>query len=164
MNSHHDDASGKNPAFKKRTPIGTKRVSSFLFLALAVAVLYYVNMVLPESTLVTGRRRAGLGAPKAPPATTLTQAQVDNIVSRGPPTNIGTPEDPPRQPNTAICNESVLEGVMSVARQQSDRAIRMYEEERKRREAQDILLEKATRRAEEAEKELAELKQSAAKA
>jgi hypothetical protein len=151
-----DDSTGK--VYKKRTPVGTKRVSSFLFIALAVAVLYYVNFILPESTLVSGRRRAGLGASKPPPATTLTQAQVDAIVSKGPPTNVGHPEDPPREPNTAICNESVLEGVMSVARQQSQRAINMYEQERKRREEQDILLDKATRRAEDAERELNELK------
>ena len=151
-----DDSTGK--VYKKRTPVGTKRLSSFFLLALAVAVLYYVNFILPESTLMSGRRRSGLGSSKPPPATTLTQAQVDAVVSRGPPTNIGNPEDPPREPNTAICNESVLEGVMSVARQQSQRAINMYEQERKRREEQDIMLEKATRRAEELEKELNELK------
>jgi hypothetical protein len=150
-----EDSTGKT--YKKKTPVGTKRVSSFLFLAAAVAILYYVNFMLPESTLVSGRRR-GLGASKPPPATTLTQAQVDAIVARGPPTNVGNPEDPPREPNTAICNESVLEGVMSVARQQSQRAINMYEQERKRREEQDILLEKATRKAEELERELNELK------
>jgi hypothetical protein len=42
--------------------------------------------------------------------------------------------------------------------QQSQRAINMYEQERKRREEQDILLEKATRKAEELERELNELK------
>ena len=117
-----------------------------------------MNFILPESTLVSGRRRAGLGASKPPPATTLTQAQVDAIVSKGPPTNVGHPEDPPREPNTAICNESVLEGVTSVARQPSDRATKMYEDERKRREEQDVQLSNAINRAESLALEVAALK------
>ena len=79
-------------------------------------------------------------------------------MKRGPPTNIGTPEDPPREPNTAICNESVLEGVMSVARQQSDRATKMYEDERKRREEQDVQLSTANSKVESLTEEVASLK------
>ena len=152
-----DNASGKNPLLKKRTPLGTKRLFGALFLLGMLAVLFYVNVVLPESALVSGGKRKA-GSLRPPPATTLTKEQVDDIVRRGPPTNIGTPEDPPREPNTAICNESVLEGVMSVARQQSDRATKMYEDERKRREEQDVQLSNAINRAESLALEVAALK------
>ena len=150
-----DNASGKNPYLKKRTPIGTKRILGFLFLAAALAILYYVNFVSPESALTSKGKRGGM---RAPAATVLTKEQIDDIVQRGVPTNIGTPEDPPREPNTAICNESVLEGVMSVARQQSDRATKMYEDERKRREEQDVQLSNAINRAESLALEVAALK------
>ena len=153
----NDNASGKNPYLKKRTPHGTKRLFGVLFLLGALGVLWYVNVILPESALVSGGKRKG-GAFRAPPATTLTAEQVNDIVRRGPPTNIGTPEDPPREPNTAICNESVLEGVMSVARQQSDRATKMYEDERKRREEQDVQLSAALSKVESLTQELAALK------
>ncbi len=152
-----DNASGKNPYLKKRTPLGTKRLFGVLFLLGMLAVLWYVNIVLPESALVSGGKRKA-SALRPPPATTLTKEQVDDIVRRGPPTNIGTPEDPPREPNTAICNESVLEGVMSVARQQSDRATKMYEDERKRREEQDVQLSNAINKAEALTQEVAALK------
>jgi hypothetical protein len=152
-----DNASGKNPYLKKRTPQGTKRLVGVLFLLAMLAVLWYVNIVLPESALVSGGKRKA-AALRAPPATTLTKEQVEDIVKRGPPTNIGTPEDPPREPNTAICNESVLEGVMSVARQQSDRATKMYEDERKRREEQDVQLSTANSKVESLTEEVASLK------
>jgi hypothetical protein len=152
----NDNASGKNPYLKKRTPVGCKRLSGFLFLAAALCVLYYVNFVLPESALTSGKRR---GLLRTPPATVLTKEQIDDIVKRGVPTNIGTPEDPPREPNTAICNESVLEGVMSVARQQSDRATKMYEDERKRREKQDVELSAALQARDDLLKEVEELKE-----
>ena len=141
---------------KKRTPTGTMRATGFTLLALALGLLYYINVVLPESALVMGRgrkARAGLGSSRAaPPPRMMTQAEVDTIVAQGPPSGIETPDKPPRAPNTAICNESVLEGVMSVARQQTDRAVYMYEQERKRREDQDKQLETAQRRAEELER------------
>lgn len=152
-----DNASGKNPYLKKRTPIGTKRILGFLFLVAALAVLYYVNFVLPESSLTSGRGKRG--GTRAASATVLTKEQIDDIVQRGVPTNIGTPEDPPREPNTAICNESVLEGVMSVARQQSDRATKMYEDERKRREEQDVQLAEAIKAKEDLTREVEALKE-----
>ena len=155
----NDNASGKNPYLKvKRTPHGTKRLFGLLFLLGALGLLFWVNFVLPESALVTGKKK-GAAALRAPPATTLTKEQIDDIVSRGPPTNIGTPEDPPREPNTAICNESVLEGVMSVARQQSDRATKMYEDERKRREEQDVQLADAIKAKEDLTREVEDLKE-----
>ena len=86
------------------------------------------------------------------------------IVDEGPPTGVGSPDKPPREPNTAICNESVLEGVMSVARQQSARATAMYEDERKRRERQDAELDALKGKLERAEAELAALKGSTAAA
>lgn len=150
-----DDPAGKRP---KRTPHGTKRVVGGLFIAAALAVLYYVNMVLPESALVSGSKRPGVRGARSEPARSLTTQEVDAILERGPPTGVGDPLDPPREPNTAICNESVLEGVMSVARQQTDRATLMYEAERKRREDQDKQLEAANRRIEELENEVKELK------
>ena len=114
--------------------------------------------VMPARRRCVRRSARVARASRAPPATTLTKEQVEDIVRRGPPTNIGTPEDPPREPNTAICNESVLEGVMSVARQQSDRATKMYEDERKRREEQDVQLSTANSKVESLTEEVASLK------
>jgi hypothetical protein len=160
-----DDASGKGRP--KRTPTGTKRVFGFLAVALALALLYYINVVLPESAWGAGSVRGGGGAarasgapkgPMAPPSRTLTAAEVQKLVDAGPPTGVGSVEDPPRKPNEAICNESVLEGVLSVARQQSSRATAMYEDERRRRERQDTELEALRAKLEKAETELAELK------
>ena len=168
-----EDASGK--AKGKRTPHGTKRAFGFFFVAAALALLYYVNVVLPEGALVGGKstrgggggaRGAGAAAggakgPLAPPARQLTAAEVQAIVDEGPPTGVGTPDKPPREPNTAICNESVLEGVMSVARQQSARATAMYEDERRRRERQDTELDALKGKVEALEAELAAAKAAA---
>jgi hypothetical protein len=158
-----EDASGK--AKGKRTPHGTKRLVSFLVVAAALAFLYYVNVMLPSDALVTGKKAGARGAaaakgPMAPPARQLTDAEVQAIVDEGPPTGVGSPAKLPREPNTAICNESVLEGVMSVARQQSARATAMYEDERKRRERQDVELDSLKAKVERLEAELAELKGS----
>jgi len=162
-----EDASGK--AKGKRTPHGTKRAAGFMFIAAALALLYYVNVVLPSDALVAGKRGAvgaaavrGAKGPLAPLARQLSAAEVQAIVDEGPPTGVGSPDKPPREPNTAICNESVLEGVMSVARQQSARATAMYEDERKRRERQDAELDALKAKLETVERELAALKGAAA--
>jgi hypothetical protein len=155
-----DDSNAKGPR-AKRTPIGTKRTFGFVIIAAVLALLYYVNVVLPESSLVSGGVRGGRASPKgplAPPSRQLTAAEVQKLVDAGPPTNVGSVEDPPRAPNTAICNESVLEGVLSVARQQSQRATSMYEDERKRRERQDAELDTLKQKVERLEAELAEAK------
>ena len=161
-----EDASGK--AKGKRTPHGTKRAFGFFVVAAALALLYYLNVVLPADALVGGGRlggaaRLGAGAssakaPLAPLARELTAAEVQAIIDQGPPSGVGTPEKVPREPNTAICNESVLEGVMSVARQQSARATAMYEDERRRRERQDVELEACKTNVERLEQEILVLK------
>ena len=159
-----EDASGK--AKGKRTPHGTKRAFGFFVVAAALALLYYLNVVLPADALVggggRGTRLGGAGAsskgPLAPLARDLTAAEVQAIIDQGPPSGVGSPDKVPRAPNTAICNESVLEGVMSVARQQSARATAMYEDERKRRERQDVELDACKIRLERLEAELHELK------
>jgi hypothetical protein len=158
-----EDASGK--AKGKRTPHGTKRAFGFFVVAAALALLYYLNVVLPADALVGGGRGTRLGGagasskgPLAPLARDLTAAEVQAIIDQGPPSGVGSPDKVPRAPNTAICNESVLEGVMSVARQQSARATAMYEDERKRRERQDVELDACKIRLERLEAELNELK------
>lgn len=156
-----EDASGK--AKGKRTPHGTKRAFGTFVLVAALAFLYYLNVVIPGESLVGGRggMRSGSGSskgPLAPLARDLTAAEVQAIVDEGPPSGVGSPDKVPRAPNTAICNESVLEGVMSVARQQSARATAMYEDERKRRERQDVELDAIKAKLERAEAELLELR------
>lgn len=148
---------------RKRTPDGTKRVFGVLAFVAVLALLYYVNIVLPESALVVGKKVRGAAAvPAGPPPTMLSEGQVQALMARGPPTGVGDPLEPPREPNTAICNESVLEGVMTVARQQADRATAMYEDERKRREAQDRELETLKAQVEQLAAELRQFKPAAA--